>query len=237
MNKQIESYFTKENIKISKVQLKLLSRYKELLLDWNNKINLTAIVEEKEFYYKHFIDSLLLLKIKELELSGKSIIDVGTGAGFPGLPLAIMQEGLFVTLSDSLNKRIEFLKEATKELELPNIYLLEGRAEDLGKNELYREKFDYSVARAVSKMSVLLEYTLPFVKVDGYFIAYKGPEYEEELKESKKALEILGGEIEKVYNFKIDEFEMERNIIFIKKTKNTPEKYPRRAGVPAKKPL
>lgn len=237
MNKQIESYFTKENIKISKVQLKLLSRYKELLLDWNNKINLTAIVEEKEFYYKHFIDSLLLLKIKELELSGKSIIDVGTGAGFPGLPLAIMQEGLFVTLSDSLNKRIEFLKEATKELELPNIYLLEGRAEDLGKNELYRENFDYSVARAVSKMSVLLEYTLPFVKVDGYFIAYKGPEYEEELKESKKALEILGGEIEKVYNFKIDEFEMERNIIFIKKTKSTPEKYPRRAGVPAKKPL
>ncbi|NCC81277.1 MAG: 16S rRNA (guanine(527)-N(7))-methyltransferase RsmG [Clostridia bacterium] len=237
MNKQIESYFTKENIKISKIQLKLLSRYKELLLDWNNKINLTAIVEEKEFYYKHFIDSLLLLKIKELELSGKSIIDVGTGAGFPGLPLAIMQEGLFVTLSDSLNKRIEFLKEATKELELPNIYLLEGRAEDLGKNELYRENFDYSVARAVSKMSVLLEYTLPFVKVDGYFIAYKGPEYEEELKESKKALEILGGEIEKVYNFKIDEFEMERNIIFIKKTKSTPEKYPRRAGVPAKKPL
>jgi 16S rRNA (guanine527-N7)-methyltransferase len=237
MNKQIESYFTKENIKISKVQLKLLSRYKELLLDWNNKINLTAIVEEKEFYYKHFIDSLLLLKIKELELSGKSIIDVGTGAGFPGLPLAIMQEGLFVTLSDSLNKRIEFLKEATKELELPNIYLLEGRAEDLGKNELYRENFDYSVARAVSKMSVLLEYTLPFVKVDGYFIAYKGPEYEEELKESKKALEILGGEIEKVYNFKIDEFEMERNIIFITKTKSTPEKYPRRAGVPAKKPL
>jgi len=237
MNKQIESYFTKENIKISKVQLKLLSRYKELLLDWNNKINLTAIVEEKEFYYKHFIDSLLLLKIKELELSGKSIIDVGTGAGFPGLPLAIMQEGLFVTLSDSLNKRIEFLKEATKELELPNIYLLEGRAEDLGKNELYRENFDYSVARAVSKMSVLLEYTLPLVKVDGYFIAYKGPEYEEELKESKKALEILGGEIEKVYNFKIDEFEMERNIIFIKKTKSTPEKYPRRAGVPAKKPL
>lgn len=237
MNKQIESYFTKENIKISKVQLKLLSRYKELLLDWNNKINLTAIVEEKEFYYKHFIDSLLLLKIKELELSGKSIIDVGTGAGFPGLPLAIMQKGLFVTLSDSLNKRIEFLKEATKELELPNIYLLEGRAEDLGKNELYRENFDYSVARAVSKMSVLLEYTLPFVKVDGYFIAYKGPEYEEELKESKKALEILGGEIEKVYNFKIDEFGMERNIIFIKKTKSTPEKYPRRAGVPAKKPL
>jgi 16S rRNA (guanine527-N7)-methyltransferase len=198
------------------------------------------ILDISQTIMQDFFTMIMIVDIQncKVDMAGlKETLDVGTGAGFPGLPLAIMQEGLFVTLSDSLNKRIEFLKEATKELELPNIYLLEGRAEDLGKNELYRENFDYSVARAVSKMSVLLEYTLPFVKVDGYFIAYKGPEYEEELKESKKALEILGGEIEKVYNFKIDEFGMERNIIFIKKTKSTPEKYPRRAGVPAKKPL
>lgn len=237
MSKIFKDYFIKENINISDLQLNNFLKYKDLLLEWNEKINLTAILEDKEIFYKHFIDSLLILKLDKLNFEGKSIIDVGTGAGFPGLPLAIMIKELNVTLSDSLNKRMEFLKRVGKELDLSNLCFLEGRAEDLGKNILYREKYDYSVARAVSRMPVLLEYTLPFVKKEGFVIAYKGPEFEEELKDSKNALEILGGRVENVYNFKINEFSMERNIILIKKVQVTPEKYPRRPGVPAKKPL
>ena len=177
------------------------------------------------------------MKISEINLNEKKIIDVGTGAGFPGLPLAITNEKLNVTLSDSLGKRIDFLKYVVKELGLKNVDIVEGRAEDLGQNEEFREKFDFSVARAVSKLPVLLEYTLPFVKTGGFFIAYKGPDYILELEKASQALTKLGGEVFLIKNFKIKEMEIERNIIIFKKTINTPRIYPRRPGAPLKKPL
>lgn len=229
--------FAKENILISKEEAHLFSKYREMLVEWNKKVNLTSILEGKEVLYKHFIDSLLLMQIPEIELSNKSIIDVGTGAGFPGLPLAIINEKLKVTLSDSLKKRTDFLRYAVNEMELKNVEIIEGRAEDLGQDKTYREMYDYAVARAVSKLPVLLEYTLPFVKQGGFFIAYKGPDYLSELEESKEALAELGGQVFLIKNFKFNEVEIERNIIIFKKNKNTPQKYPRRAGIPLKRPL
>lgn len=237
MDNIYRDFFEKENISISTEEINAFIKYKELLLEWNEKINLTAITDEKEIIYKHFIDSLLIEKISEISLINKKIIDVGTGAGFPGLPLAIMHKDLQVTLSDSLKKRIDFLRKVTTELQLTNTQCCEGRAEDLGKDPFHREGYDFVVARAVSKLPVLLEYTIPFVKMEGFFIAYKGPEYEFELKESEKALKELGAELYKTYNFKIEEFAMERNILLFKKIYKTPSKYPRRAGMPIKKPL
>lgn len=229
--------FTRENIIISEEEIKGLYRYKELLVEWNDKINLTAIVEDKEVLYKHFIDSLLLTRLEEFDLKGKKLIDVGTGAGFPGLPLATINKDLNVTLSDSLKKRLSFLELVVEELKLQNVSLAWGRAEDLGRKTEYREQFDYAVARAVSKLPILLEYTLPFLKKGGIFVAYKGPDYETELKESERALKELGAKLLLVKNFKIKAVEMERNLLLFEKVYDTPKKYPRKAGIPQKKPL
>lgn len=219
--------------RVNDEQQKNFFEYMNLLLEWNEKINLTAITEPCEVIEKHFLDSLTILdEIKENE----SVIDVGTGAGFPGIPLAICSKANFV-LVDSLNKRINFLKEVKEKINLNNIEIYHARAEEFAKNKLYREKFDVAVSRAVAPMNILVEYLIPFVKVGGKIACMKGPKAEEELEEAKKAIEILGGKVEQIKEFNLGEEQISRKIIIIKKIKNTPNKYPRKPGTPAKEPI
>ena len=222
----------KIDIEIEKEKLKLFYKYMKVLLEWNEKINLTAITDEKEIILKHFIDSLTINKyIKKEDI----VMDMGTGAGFPGIPLKIINADTKFILVDSLNKRINFLTEVKEKLKLEKLDLLHARAEDLGNNAEYREKMDVVVSRAVANLRTLTEYTVPFVKKGGIFISMKGPNVQEEIELAQNAIEILGGKIEKVENFKLAD--MERNIIVIRKEKVTPKKYPRKAGIPAKQPI
>lgn len=208
--------------------------YMNLLVEWNKKINLTAITEEKDIILKHFVDSLTVLKyIKE----NKSIVDVGTGAGFPGIPLAIMKDSLKITLVDSLNKRINFLNEVCSKIKLKNTKAIHSRAEEFGQDNNYRESYDIAISRAVSNLTVLAEYLLPLVKVGGKIICMKGPDIKEELKQAKSAIDILGGKFERCDNFCLPKSDISRNIIIINKIKETPKKYPRKAGTPVKTPL
>ena len=224
----------KEMMGIDELKSKKFEKYKDLLLEWNNKINLTAITDEKEIILKHFIDSCTILKYIE---NNQKIIDIGTGAGFPGIPLKIMNETLDITLVDSLNKRINFLNEVIKELELKDIKAIHSRAEDLGRDNNYREKYNVATSRAVANLSTLLEYLMPFVKVGGICICMKGPNIEEELNEAKNAIKELSGKIEEVYNFKLPNSDIERNIIIVRKIDKIKLKYPRKAGIPAKEPI
>jgi 16S rRNA (guanine527-N7)-methyltransferase len=215
------------------INIDLFYKYMNLLLDWNEKINLTAITDEKEFIVKHFIDSLIINSyIKE----SKRIIDVGTGAGFPGIPLKLFNEKQNFTLIDSVNKKVNVLNDIITKLKLENIEAIHTRAEDLAKDKNYRESFDVAVSRAVSNMTTLVEYLIPFVKVGGIVICMKGPNFEEELEESKKAINLFGGKIEKIDKYFINE-EIERNVIIIKKVKSTSPKYPRGQGKPLKEPI
>ena len=224
----------KINVDINDGQAKKYYNFMNLLIEWNEKINLTAITDPDEIIIKHFIDSITIEKyIKK----NNKIIDVGTGAGFPGIPLSILREDLDITLMDSLNKRIKFLEEVRELNHLNNISTVHGRAEELGKNKNFREKYDIATSRAVAPLNVLLEYMLPFVKVGGYCICMKGSNVEEEIANSKTALIKLKGKIEKIETFKLPDTEYGRNIIIIKKTENTPSKYPRKPGTPAKEPL
>jgi 16S rRNA (guanine527-N7)-methyltransferase len=210
--------------------------YKELLKEWNEKINITAITDDIEIDIKHFLDSLTILKTGYIK-EGQKIIDVGTGGGFPGLPLKIVENSIDLILLDSLNKRINFLNEVINTIGLENVKTIHGRAEDYGKNEEYREQFDIAVSRAVASLNVLSEYCLPFVKVGGYFIAMKGPEINEEIENGKNAVKILGGVIEDRYDIELPFTNIKHTILIIKKISNTPTKYPRKAGKPTKKPL
>lgn len=219
---------------LSLKQLAQFERYYGLLTEWNEKINLTAITAPQDVAVKHFADSLLARQMLN-EWSGKSLIDIGTGAGFPGVPLKIAEPSLQLTLFDSLQKRLNFLDILCRELELKDVQTVHGRAEDGGRAADLREKFDIATARAVAKLPVLLEYALPFVKVGGYFLALKGPELEEELAQANKALKALGGELVEVGNFALGDYT--RNIALIKKVSPTPKAYPRKAGTPQKKPL
>ncbi|WP_432406055.1 16S rRNA (guanine(527)-N(7))-methyltransferase RsmG [Wukongibacter sp. M2B1] len=212
------------------------TKYKNLLIEWNKKINLTGITDEREIMIKHFLDSLACMLTGVVRNDSK-IIDVGTGAGFPGIPLKVFNENLNLTLLDSLNKRIKYLETVCNELELSQVEFLHGRAEDYGRDEEYREKYDIAVARAVAELAVLCEYCLPFVKVNGYFIALKGPKAQEEIENAKKALNILGGEIVDILNVNLPYSDSGHNLVIIKKIKSTPSKYPRKAGMPTKKPL
>lgn len=230
----INNYLNKINIMLSEEQIEKFYKYMNLLIEWNKKINLTAIIEPNEIILKHFVDSLTINKyIKE----NSKIADVGTGAGFPGIPLKIIRPDIQLVLVDSLNKRINFLNEVIEQLNLEKIETIHVRIEEFGQNKKYREKFDYSTARAVANLSTLSEYLLPIVKVRGQVICMKGANIQEEINQSKKAISILGGTLNSIEEFKLAETENTRNIILIDKIKNTPNKYPRKAGLPAKDPI
>ena len=221
------------NITLSDDKIEKLFLYQKVLLEWNQKMNLTNITEEREVIIKHLIDSMTIEKYLP---QNASLIDVGTGAGFPGMVLKIVREDIKVTLLDSLNKRIHFLDEVIKECQLENVITVHGRAEDIAKEDKYREKYDIATARAVANLSTLSEYCLPFVKVGGSFIAMKG-NATDEIENAKNAIQILGGEIEKIDHFYLPNTEMERNVLVIKKIRNTSNLYPRKAGTPSNKPL
>ena len=224
----------KINLKIEREEIKKFYEYMKILIEWNEKINLTAIKDEKEIIIKHFIDSLTINKYIG---NAESMVDVGTGAGFPGIPIKIVNKNLKVILVDSLNKRINFLNEVIEKLDLQNIKTVHARAEDLGKDKQYRESFDVVTSRAVANMTVLTEYLLPLTKIGGNCICMKGAEIEDELENAKYAIKLLGGKVDKVEKIEISDEHMGRNIILIKKQENTPKQYPRKAGIPLKKPL
>lgn len=219
------------NITISDDQMNNFILYMDNLIEWNKKINLTAIKEKKDIIVKHFIDSILI----EKEITENKVIDIGSGAGFPGIPLKIIRNDLDVTLIDSVNKKILFMQDSIEKLNLKNIVAIHCRAEEYAHNAVYREAFDVATSRAVANMSTLVEYMLPFVKIGGKCICMKGPNSEEEINDSKKAISILGGEIEKVKKYKIDD--NDRCLVIIKKVKKTEQIYPRNQGKPLKVPL
>ncbi len=221
---------------LTEEQIASFTQYFEMLVEWNEKMNLTAITDPTEVAVKHMIDSLSCYD-EDIFKKGAKIIDVGTGAGFPGLPLKIFRSDLKLTLFDSLNKRILFLKEVAHELGITDIEFIHSRAEDGGRNKQHREQYDIVVSRAVARLSVLSELCLPFVAVGGFFIALKGSQYSQEIKESTSALRLLGGEIAKIENVKLPGLDDVRAVVYIKKIKKTLPTYPRRPGVAEKNPL
>lgn len=224
------------NLQPTQEQLSKLYSFYELLIEKNKVMNLTGITEYEEVIDKHFVDSVSI--IKAIDLNKKiRIIDLGTGAGFPGIPLKIMFPNIEIVLVDSLNKRIKFLEEVVEQLQLTDISCIHSRAEDLAQNKEYREQFDLCVSRAVANLSTLCEYCIPFVKVGGNFVSYKSGVIQEELEQAKYAISTLGGELSEVINFTLPETDIERSFIKIKKNKNTQKKYPRKAGLPGKEPL
>lgn len=225
-------------IELSEAQQNQFMSYYQMLVSKNKVMNLTAITEWEEVQVKHFLDSLACLKCMPVErLKGKKFIDVGTGAGFPGIPLKIVCPELEVVLADSLNKRLVFLDEVIEELNLQNISTVHGRAEELGQKSEYRDKFDFCVSRAVANMSTLSEYCIPFIKRGGYFVAYKSGVVTAELQQAKKGIEILGGKISYTETFYLPNTDIHRTLVVIEKEKETPKKYPRKAGMPGRQPL
>lgn len=210
--------------------------YRDLLKEWNKKINITSIEEDEDIYVKHFIDSLLILN-EDNAAENKTIIDVGTGGGFPGLPLKIVNDNYRITLLDSLRKRIDFLAEVVKALNLKNVELIHGRAEDYGQNKKYRESYDICVSRAVAPLNVLSEYCIPFVKVGGYFAAYKSDNISQEISNSDNAIKKLGGKIKEIIEISIPGTDINRKIVIIEKIEKTNIRYPRKAGKPGKDPI
>ncbi len=223
-------------LSLSEHQVQQLMNYKDLLLEWNEKMNLTAITDEKEVMIKHFLDALSCATVDKIKENAK-IIDVGTGAGFPGIPLKVYFPKISLTLLDSLNKRINFLKTVCDAIEIKDVQFVHGRAEDFGTSKQHREKYDIAVARAVAELNVLSEYCLPFVRVGGYFICQKGPSIHEEIERGKKAIEALGGRIVDRKDIALPFSDITHNIVIIEKVKNTPTKFPRKAGTPSKDPL
>lgn len=221
---------------LSKEQYDKFMKYMRLIQEWNEKVNLTAITEDEEIVKKHFIDCIKAYKSDELK-KAETIIDVGAGAGFPGIPIAIMDENKKVTLLDSLNKRINFLNLVISELGLKNVKTIHSRAEDGARTKELREKFDIATSRAVANMAVLSEFCLPYVKVGGSFVALKGPAIEEELEGSRNAIGVLGGKLKNIIEIKIEETDLNHNIVIVNKIKECPTNYPRKAGVVNKKPI
>ena len=236
MNKLLLDKVNKLSIELNEKQVKQFIKFYEMLVEWNKVMNLTGITEYDEVVEKHFVDSLSIVNVVDMNDIHK-VIDIGTGAGFPGIPLKIAFPHLEITLLDSLNKRIKFLNAVFDELGLDNIHTIHGRAEDFAKQENYREKYDLCVSRAVANLSTLSEYCLPYVAVDGMFVPYKSGDIEEELNNSKKAIQILGGKIENTFKFELPGTDIGRSFVKIKKVKNTAKKYPRKAGLPSKEPL
>lgn len=236
MNILFENRLKELNLELNENQYEQFDRYYEMLVEWNKVMNLTGITEYNEVIEKHFIDSLSVVKALRSSEMG-SVIDIGTGAGFPGIPLKIAFPNLNIVLLDSLNKRIKFLDAVIEELGLKKIRTIHGRAEDFAKKTEYREQFDACVSRAVANLATLSEYCLPYVKVGGYFVPYKSGEIDEEVKEAKKAVTILGGEIKDTIKFQLPGTEIGRSFVKIRKIKSTGKKYPRKAGLPSKEPI
>lgn len=224
------------HIALSEKQMEQFLQYYELLVEKNKVMNLTAITEFDEVVEKHFLDSVSLTKQLYLHQPLK-VLDLGTGAGFPGIPLKIVFPELEITLMDSLNKRVLFLQDVISSLQLENIEAVHGRAEEAARNKKYRESFDLCVSRAVANISTLSEYCLPFVKIGGSFISYKSSTIEDELEDGKKGIAILGGKVKDVYKFTLPDSELQRSFVIIEKEKKTPKAYPRKAGTPSKEPL
>lgn len=233
-NEKLDEALLELEINLDNNKKEKLFKYMKLVIEWNEKINLTAITDENEFIIKHIVDSLTVIPYIEDEMN---VIDVGTGAGFPGIPLKIVNPTLKITLLDSLNKRIMFLENVIKELALKEINTIHSRAEDCGKNKNTREKFDISIARAVAPLNVLLEYLIPLIKVNGKCICMKSVKGQEEINEAKKALQVLNGTVEKNVEITLPNTDMNRNVIIVKKQKETNKNYPRKAGIPSKSPI
>lgn len=223
-------------LSINEEKIEKLALYKDMLLSWNEQINLTAILDQEEIAIKHFIDSLAVSRFIDFKKDQK-LIDIGSGAGFPGLPIKIIFPEINVTLLDSLQKRCRFLNELIRELGLSGIEAVHGRAEEKGQDPLMREEFDFAVARAVTKLPVLVEYCLPFVKEGGIFIAFKGPGVNDETKSAQKAITLLGGRLIENKIFTLPVSKEERSLVLIGKKESTEKIYPRRPGIPEKKPL
>lgn len=223
-------------ISLTQRQMEQFFAYYNLLAEKNKVMNLTAITEEAQVVTKHFVDSLSLVKaLHPSEFS--TVIDVGTGAGFPGIPIKILYPDIHLTLLDSLNKRIRFLEEVCQTLQLSNVCCIHGRAEDAARDSSHRESYDLCVSRAVAGLASLAEYCIPFVKEGGYFVAYKSAEIKEELALGGKAVSVLGGSVEQVIDFCLPDSDYSRSLVKIKKIKPSPKKYPRKAGLPAKDPI
>ena len=234
---EFKQALVEKGITLTDNQMLQFAMYFKLLVEWNNKMNLTAITEEKEVYLKHFYDSIMLAMANDFSGENLSLCDVGSGAGFPSIPLKIVFPNLSITIVDSLNKRITFLKTLSDELGLDNVYLYHDRAETFGKNKDFRESFDYVTARAVARLNILTELCLPLVKKNGLFLAMKAAKSEEETEEAKKAISLLGGKLESEEDVTLPVTNDSRYIIAIRKKKETPNKYPRKPGMPNKQPL
>ena len=234
--KIFETELKKLGIILTDKQREQFDRYYELLIEWNKVMNLTGITDYDEVILKHFIDSLMLSEICDMS-NVSAMIDVGTGAGFPGIPIKIVYPHINAILLDSLNKRMKFLNTVIEELGLESVQTLHGRAEDYARKTEYRESFDLCVSRAVANLSTLSEYCIPFVKKDGTFISYKGGDSDEEVKQAERAVDLLGGKVETIHKFTLPGTDMGRTLVEIEKIKNTPRRYPRKAGQPAKEPL
>ena len=236
MSQIFDNKLNELGITLNETQKKQFDQFYELLVEWNKVMNLTGITEYEEVNEKHFVDSVSIVKSVDMN-QVESVIDVGTGAGFPGIPLKIVFPHLKVVLLDSLNKRINFLNTVIDELGLENISTIHGRAEDFAKKPEYREQFDLCVSRAVANLATLSEYCIPYVKKDGMFVPYKSGEIDEELEQSKKAVHVLGGKIQDVVKFQLPGTEIGRSFVKIRKIQNTAKKYPRKAGLPSKEPI
>lgn len=236
MNKKFLNKLELLDMNLSEEQLHNFYHFYELLIERNRVMNLTGITDYDEVNEKHFIDSLAIIKVIDLNRLN-NVIDIGTGAGFPGIPLKIAFPQLEIVLLDSLKKRIDFLNEVISDLNLKNIITLHGRAEDYAKIPEFREKFDLCVSRAVANLSVLCEYCIPYVKIGGNFISYKSGNIDEEVKEAKTAIRVLGGSLNDVVKFNLPQSDIERSFVRISKIDMTKKKYPRKSGVPAKNPI
>lgn len=236
MNRMFQDMLEELGIHLTDRMYRQFDSYYTLLAEWNKRMNLTSITACDEVYEKHFVDSLAIVKVFDINTAVK-MIDIGTGAGFPGIPLKIAFPHLEITLLDSLNKRVKFLAAAADELGLQKVRIIHGRAEDMAKKGEFREKYDLAVSRAVANLASLSEYCIPFVKVGGFFISYKSGNITEELKNSEKAINVLGGKIDKVVKFHLPKTNISRSLVQIKKNGSTPRQYPRKAGIPTKEPI